>query len=211
MTDLLNGDGELKAEIEYNLRRIEQEEEERKHSEVVEAAEAVENRGEDENRNLEVLTTSPEEICEQLQSLIVQLSRCDDTMATSTPGSAASKKGPEVALPFIRLTKCDKVAPVATPVSEPEPMQTESPPAERSENDDRVEAESPAAAVTASPGSDVAVNLTRVNVPAAVAACDEDGDGDDDEEEERVVPNEAVIEEDGPEEIGQEQFSSDED
>lgn len=73
MTDLLNGDNELKAEIEYNLRRIEQEEEEHKRGEV---AETAENRSEDENRNLQVLTTSPEEICEQLQNLIVHLSRC---------------------------------------------------------------------------------------------------------------------------------------
>lgn len=101
MADVLNGDAELKSEIEYNLRRMEVEEEERKHVEALaETTESNENKN-DENRNLDVLTTSPEEICEQLQNLIVQLSRCDSIVNNN------NREMEESVHPVVKLTKCD--------------------------------------------------------------------------------------------------------
>lgn len=80
---MLGGENDLKAEVEYELRRMEQEEE-RRRQEAVEAIEAAEQasdsneaRTDDERPNIPVLTTSPQEIYEQLQNLIVELSRCD--------------------------------------------------------------------------------------------------------------------------------------
>lgn len=105
MADLLQ-DVELKTEIEYNLRRLEIEEEERKHAESQEMAESQEQRIEDENRNIQMLTTSPEEICEQLQNLIVQLTRCD-----ASPGDVSV---PANIVPVIRLTRSDELAVAAT-------------------------------------------------------------------------------------------------
>lgn len=100
MADMLQGDAEFKTEIEYNLRRLEIEEEERKHTESQEIAESQEQRMEDENRNIQVLTTSPEEICEQLQNLIVQLTRCD-----ASPDNVALSANSQ---PVVRLTRSDE-------------------------------------------------------------------------------------------------------
>ncbi len=89
------------------MRRLEREEEERKSAESAEVVDNQENKSEDENRNIEVLTTSPEEICEQLQNLIVQLSRCD----SGDQQSDKSDKGSSEDQPVLKLTKCDTVLP----------------------------------------------------------------------------------------------------
>lgn len=102
MNDMLQGDAELKAEIGYNLRRLEIEEEERKHAESQEIAESQEQRMEDENRNIQALVTSPEEICEQLQNLIVQLTRCDASPTDIAVSTNTSMQ------PVVRLTRSDE-------------------------------------------------------------------------------------------------------